>query len=51
MSDGEKIFVEGVNDFIPGFSITYQENDDIFIKEGSNIFVEHITVEEFKKKT
>ena len=29
VSDGEKIFVEGVKDLIPGFSITYQENDDI----------------------
>ncbi len=51
VSDGEnlKIFVEGVKDLIPGFSITYQENY-MFIKEGSNMFVEHITVEDFKKK-
>ena len=50
VSDGEKVFVEGVNDSIPGFSIAYQENDDIFIKEGSNMFIEHITVEKYKKK-
>ena len=50
VADGEKIFVEGVKDVIPGFSITYQENDDMFIKEDSNLFVHHITVDEFKKE-
>jgi hypothetical protein len=34
VANGEKICVEGVDDSIPGFSITYQENDDMFIKEG-----------------
>ena len=33
VSNGEKVFVEGVKDLIPGFSITYQEGDDVFIKE------------------
>jgi hypothetical protein len=50
VSDGEKVFVEGVKDSFPGFSISYQENEDMFIKEGSNMFVEHITVEDFRKK-
>ena len=30
--------------------IPYQENDDMFIKEDMDMFVEHITVEDFKKK-
>jgi hypothetical protein len=50
VSNGEKVFVEGVKGSIPGFSITYQENDDMFIKEDMDMFVEHITVEDFKKK-
>jgi hypothetical protein len=50
LSNGEKIFVEGVKDFIPGFSITFQDNEDMFIKEDDAMYVEHITVEEFKKK-
>ena len=48
VSNGEKVFVEGVKDSIPGFSITYQEGDDVFIKE--DMFVEHITVNDLKKK-
>ena len=48
MSNGEKVFVEGVNGSIPGFSIAYQENDDMFIKE--DMYVEHISVTDFKKK-
>ena len=39
--------VGGDKDSIPGFSITDQENDDMFIKKGSNMFVEHIAVNEF----
>ena len=50
VSNGEKVFVEGVKGSIPGFSIAYQENDDMFIKEDMDMFVEHITVEDFKKK-
>jgi hypothetical protein len=34
----EKDFVQGIKDSIPGFSITYQKNDDVFIKE--NMYVE-----------
>ena len=48
VSNGEKVFVEGVKDSIPGFSITYQEGDDVFIKE--DILVEQITVADLKKK-
>ena len=48
VSNGEKVFVEGVKGSIPGFSITYQENDDMFIKE--DMYVEHISVTDFKKK-
>ena len=42
VSNGEKVFVEGVKGSIPGFSITYQENDDMFIKE--DMYVENISV-------
>ncbi len=48
VSKGEKLFVQGIKDSIPGFSITYQENDDVFIKE--SVYVEHITVDDLKKK-
>jgi hypothetical protein len=47
VSNGEKVFVEGVKGSIPGFSITYQENDDMFIED---MYVEHISVTDFKKK-
>jgi hypothetical protein len=50
VSNGEKIFVEGVKDFIPGFSITFQDNEDRFIKEDNAMYVQHITIDEFKKK-
>ena len=40
--------MEGVNDSIPGFTISYQEGDDVFIKE--DILVEQITVADLKKK-
>jgi len=50
LSNGEKVFVEGVKDSIPGFSITFQDNEDMFIKEDNAMFVEHINVDEFKKK-
>ena len=30
VSDGEKIFVDGVQDSIPGFSITHHENDKFY---------------------
>jgi hypothetical protein len=46
--DGEKIFVEGGKDSIPGFSITFQNNEDLFIKEDNAMYVQHITVDEFK---
>ena len=42
------MFIEGVEGSIPGFSIAYQENNDMFIKEG--MYVEHISVAEFKDK-
>ncbi len=29
----EKIFVEGVKDSMLGFSITFQDNEDMFIQE------------------
>jgi hypothetical protein len=49
VSNGEKIFVEGVKDSIPGFSITFQDNEDMFIEEDSALYVQHITVDKFKK--
>ena len=48
VSNGEKVFVEGVEGSIPGLSISYQVNDDMFITE--DIFVENISVTEFKNK-
>jgi hypothetical protein len=39
VSNGEKIFVEGVKDSIPGFSITFQDNEDMFIKEDNAVYV------------
>ena len=48
VSNGEKVFVEGVEGSIPGSSIACQENDDMYIKE--DMFVEHISVAEFKDK-
>ncbi len=50
MSNGEKIFVEGVKDSIPGFSTTFQDNEDMFIKEDNAMYVQHITVDEVKKQ-
>jgi hypothetical protein len=50
LSNGEKVFVKVGKDSIPGFSITFQNNEDMFIKEDNAMFVEHITVDEFKKK-
>ena len=50
VSDGEKVFVEGVQGSIPGFSISFQDQEDMFIKKDGNMFVEHITVDEFKQK-
>jgi hypothetical protein len=47
VSNGEKL----VRDSIPGFSITFQDNQDMFIKKEDNaMYVQHITVDEFKKK-
>ena len=46
VSNGEKVLVEGVEGSIPGFSIAYQENDDMFTKE--DMFVGHISVTKFK---
>ena len=42
------MFVEGVKGSIHGDSIACQENDDMFNKE--DMFVEHISVTQFKKK-
>jgi hypothetical protein len=50
LSNGEKVFVGGVKDSVPGFSITFQDKEDMFIKEDTAMFVEHINVDEFKKK-
>jgi hypothetical protein len=50
LSNGEKIFVEGVKDSIPGVSITFQDNEDKFMKEDNAMYVEHITVDELKKE-
>ena len=50
VADGEKVFVEGVQGSIPGFSISFQDEEDMFIKKDGNMFVEHISVQEFKKK-
>ncbi len=37
LSNGDKIFVEGVKDSFPRFSIIFQDNEDMFIKEDSNV--------------
>jgi hypothetical protein len=39
-SNGKKsmIFLEGVKDFVPGFSITFQDNEDMFIKEDNAVY-------------
>ena len=50
VADGEKVFVEGVQGPIPGFSISFQDEEDMLIKKDGNMFVEHITVQEFKQK-
>ena len=39
----KKFSVDGFKVSFPGFSITDQEYYDMFIKEGSNMFVEHNT--------
>jgi hypothetical protein len=44
------MFVKEVKDSIPGFSITIQDNEVMFIKEHNAMYVEHIIVDEFKKK-
>jgi hypothetical protein len=46
----KKVFVEGVNGSIPGSSIFFQDQEDRFIKKDGNMHVQHVTVEEFKKK-
>jgi hypothetical protein len=51
VSNGEKVFVEGAEGISPGFSVEYQENEDMLIKEDPKTFVEHITVDHFKKKS
>ncbi len=48
VSNRGKVFVEEIKGSIPGFSITCQENDGMCLKE--DMFVEHISVTEFKKK-
>ncbi len=54
VSNGERVlnsvFVEGVNGSIPEFSIFFQDQEDVFIKKDGNMYVEHVPVEEFKKK-
>ncbi len=50
VSNREREFVEGVNGSIPGPSIFFQDQEDMFIKKDGNMYVEHVTVEEFKKK-
>jgi hypothetical protein len=50
VANGEKVFVEGVKGSIPGFSILFQDEEDMFIKKDGNMFVEHITFQEFKQK-
>jgi hypothetical protein len=47
VSNGEKVFVEEVKDSFPGFSITYQEGDDVSIKD--DMFVEHSIVNNLKQ--
>jgi hypothetical protein len=37
VSDGEKVFVEGVQGSIPGFSISFQDQEDMFIKKDGNM--------------
>ena len=46
------MFVEGVKGSSPVLSIFFQEQEDMFIKKGDDMHVEHneISVEEFKKK-
>ena len=41
VSDGEKVFVEGVQGSIPGFFISFQDEEDMFIKKDGNKIVEH----------
>jgi hypothetical protein len=41
LSNGENIFVEEVEDSIPGFSITFQNNEGLLIKGENAIYVEH----------
>jgi hypothetical protein len=54
VSNGERIFVVGVKDSIPGFSFAFQDNQGMFIKEDNAMYVQHITVhvtvDIFKKK-
>ena len=50
VSRGDEVFVEGVKGSIPGFTISYGEDEDVFIKEGSNIYVNQITVADLKNK-
>jgi hypothetical protein len=42
LSNGENIFVEEVKDSISGFSNTFQDNEDMLIKEDNAMYVEHI---------
>ena len=50
VSNGERVFVEGISESTPGFSIFFQDQEDVFIKKDGKMCVEHVTVEEFKKK-
>ncbi len=50
VSVGEEVFVEAVQGSTPGFSILFQDQEDMFIKKDGNVYVEHITVNEFKQK-
>ena len=45
------MFVEGVEYSIPGLSITFQDNEEMFTKEYYDVYVQHTTVGEFKEKS
>ena len=51
VSNNEIVFVNGIEGVIPSMSVSYGENEEIFVREGTRMEVEKFTLSDFNENS
>ena len=51
VSSNEVVFVNGIEGVIPSMSVSYGEDDELFVREGTQMDVENFSLSDFNENS